>query len=131
MKTIIIGLTGPSGAGKSIVSQVADEFNISVIDADKLSHNVTKNNLQCIAKLSETFGPQILNPDGSINRKALADIAFSSQKNTNLLNNATHPFIKVELLRHIEEVRKQKPTAIILDAPTLFESGCDKGRKLY
>lgn len=126
MKTIIIGLTGPSGAGKSIVSQIADKFNIAIIDADKLSHEVTQSNSECIKALSNAFGPDILQPSGSIDRKALAKAAFSSNENTAMLNRITHPFIKAKLCQSIKATLKQNPTAIILDAPTLFESGCNE-----
>lgn len=112
-----IGLTGPTGAGKSTVSQVAESMGFQVIDCDKVARKATEKGSIGLLKLAAVFGDDILNSDDSLNRKVLAQKAFSSKENTELLNKTLLPYI-VELVE--KEIVSDK---VLLDAPTLFESG--------
>lgn len=117
---MIIGITGPSGSGKSIVCEMLGEkYGFFVIDCDKYARKAVCPEM--IKKLCDAFSKDILNSDGTLNRKALASIAFKSTENTELLNKITHPYI-IGLVT--ESIKKDGTT--VLDAPTLFESGlCD------
>lgn len=118
MKTVL-GLTGPTGAGKSTVSQVAESLGIMVIDCDKVARIAVEPGRSGLKAIIEVFGKTILNPDGTLNRKALAKAAFCDKEHTELLNKT--------LLPHIVKLIKEMMTEdkILLDAPTLFESGLD------
>ena len=118
----ILGLTGQTGAGKSTLHSVADEKGFYVIDCDKVSHCVLAFNEQLKAALCEAFGEDILT-EGVIDRKKLAKAAFSNKENTELLNKTALPFIINEINAIIE---KAESDYIMLDAPTLYESGADK-----
>lgn len=124
---MIIGLTGQSGAGKSTVSEILVQKGFYVIDCDKIAREVTKNGSSVVLKLAERFGSDILFDDNSLNRKKLAEKAFSSKENTKALNEITHPAIIGKIS---ESIKENKDEVIVLDAPTLFESGanmlCDK-----
>ena len=125
MKTIFIGLTGQTGAGKSTVSGFAEEMGYKIINADKVAREVMGNNSECVKRLAEIFGSDIINGDGSLNRKLLAQRAFSSRENTDILNNITHPAIIAKVREYIDMYAKESDV-IIFDAPQLFESGGDK-----
>ena len=117
--SFVIGLTGPTGAGKSSVTTVAEELGFKVVDCDKLARKAVERGSAGHGALMLTFGTEILNREGEINRKKLAEIAFSTPKNTELLNKTVLPYIMM-LVR--EEIDCDK---VLLDAPTLFESGAD------
>ncbi|MBE6788129.1 MAG: dephospho-CoA kinase [Ruminococcaceae bacterium] len=120
---MIIGLTGQTGAGKSTVCAFLKEKAIAVIDCDKVSREVTEKGSALLKKLADAFGADVLFKDGSLNRKCLAEKAFSSKEKTRLLNSITHPEILKAIKEKINELDAQN---ILLDAPTLFESGADK-----
>ncbi len=119
----ILGLTGQTGAGKSSAQQICRDNGYFVIDCDKLYHEITVAGSEIVAALTNTFSNSILNEDKSLNFKKLAEIAFASPENTEKLNNTVFPFIMYEVKKRIE---KTEAKLILLDAPTLFESGCDK-----
>ena len=117
----IIGLTGPTGSGKSYACLVAGTIkSLKVIDCDKIARKAVKKGTKGLDALVKVFSSGILKKDGTLNRRELARRAFSSPENTNLLNETIFPYI-TELIRG--ELTDNKN--ILLDAPTLFESGLD------
>ena len=125
MKKIFIGLTGQTGAGKSTVCEMAEGLSCSVINADKVAREVMGKNSDCLKRLAEFFGSDIILPDGNCNRKLLAKRAFASRENTDILNSITHPAI-IERVREYIDIYSKESDIIIFDAPQLFESGGDK-----
>ncbi len=119
--SIIIGLTGPTGAGKSSASAEAVKLGFKVIDCDKLARIAVEKGTKGLAAIVSAFGNGILNTDGTLNRKALAQKAFSTPQSTELLNKTLLPFI-AELIQ--SEIANEPK--VLLDAPTLFESGINK-----
>ncbi len=119
---LIVGLTGPTGSGKTTALQVAAEKGFTCIDCDKVAHSVTQNNTLCFNALITAFGQDIAE-NGILNRKKLAEKAFMSKENTLLLNETVLPFIVGEILFIIENSVGDK---ILLDAPTLVESGLNE-----
>lgn len=113
----MIGLTGPTGAGKSSLTVVAENLGYKVIDCDKTARRAVEKGTDGLKALTKVFGEDILLPDGELNRKALAKKAFATKENTKLLNKTLLPFI-VDLIK-----RECDEEYILLDAPTLFESG--------
>jgi len=122
----IIGLTGGSGAGKGEVCKAFLSFGIESIDTDKISREVTKKNSECLRELVEHFSGGILTAHGELDRKKLAETAFSSKKNHDMLNKITHKYILNETKRVMLDMEKAGSKAVIVDAPLLFESGFDK-----
>ncbi len=118
--SITVGLTGPSGAGKSMASAVAAEKGFFVIDCDKTARKAVEPGTPGLSALVSAFGKGILDAGGFLNRKELASAAFSSAEKTELLNKTLLPhiaaLIEPELCREY----------VLLDAPTLYESGLDK-----
>lgn len=118
----IIGLTGPTGSGKSSAVANTEKFGITVIDCDKTVHEIFRTDEDCKAALKTAFGEDIVK-NGEVDRKALAEIAFSTKENTLLLNETVFPFVTYRILADIDSA---KGNVILLDAPTLFESGIDE-----
>ena len=116
---MIIGLTGPTGAGKSSASSVAEKLGFKIIDCDKLARVAVEKGTDGLQSLVVAFGEDILNIDGTLNRKALAKKAFAEKEKTELLNKTILPHI-VKLVE-----KESVGDKILLDAPTLFESGID------
>lgn len=117
--SFVVGLTGPTGAGKSSVTAVAEQLGFKVIDCDMLARVAVQKGSDGLDDLVGVFGSDILNADGTLNRKALAEKAFSTSQNTELLNQTLLPHI-IGLVR--AEITDDM---VLLDAPTLYESGAD------
>ncbi len=122
----IIGLTGPSGSGKGLVSKELSRLGAAVIDADDVYHALIGTNTACTQELALQFGDQILNSDGGIDRKKLANIVFCRDEGRegrlSRLNSITHRHVLEELQHRIAQLESSCDT-VIVDAPTLIESG--------
>lgn len=116
----ILGLTGPTGSGKTTLSKAAADLGYTVLDCDIIARKAAEQE-NTLAALTTAFGQDILE-DGILNRKALAKKAFSSTNGTELLNKTMLPFV-VELIK--KEIENADSEKILLDAPTLYESGAD------
>lgn len=122
MKQRIIGLTGPTGSGKSEAARALAARGCVIVDADKTARLVTAEK-ECLQALAEVFGADILQADGTLNRKLLARRAFASQAQEQRLNAVTHPRILQRMEHDAQQALLQGAPAVILDAPLLFESG--------
>ena len=124
---MIIGLTGQTGAGKTLISSILEkQKGIAVIDCDKLARRVVMNGSECLLRLAIEFSPLIIDREGGLNRKKLGEIVFSDREKLNKLNEMIFPYILKDLEIIIEELKRQGAKTIVIDAPTLFESGADK-----
>ena len=121
----MIGLTGQSGAGKTTVSRVFSQNGFAVIDADIISREVTEKGQPCLTELSEAFGSDIINPDGTLNRKRLGSIVFFDREKLRQLNGIIYPYIIYRIISRIDELSEEGRELILLDAPTLFEANAD------
>ena len=124
-KKRVIGLTGQTGAGKTTVSSFAVELGCAVVDADKVAHEALAPGSDCLKRLAEIFGHDIIEKDGSCRRSVLAQRAFSDKKSTALLNSITHPWIIEKSGQYIRR-KLENNDIVIFDAPLLFESGGDR-----
>jgi dephospho-CoA kinase len=115
-----IGLTGGIGAGKSTVSATFSELGGIVVDGDVISREVVEPGTEGLAALVEAFGADILQPDGALNRPALAAVAFSDDEKRKTLNGIVHPLVG----RRREELIAAAPqdAVIVEDIPLLVES---------
>jgi dephospho-CoA kinase len=118
----VIGLTGPTGAGKSTVAAAFLKLGCAIVDADRVARDIVKD-ADCLSRLKEIFGEDIAAEDGTLDRRKLAERAFSTPENTKKLNDVTHPAIIRECKRQLAEAAEGDCKAVILDAPLLFESG--------
>jgi len=119
---MILGLTGKTGAGKSMVSSLLKERGCYIIDADKVAREVLFPDSPVIGKLKETFGEDIVKYNGEVDRKLLAQKAFSSREETEKLNAITHPAIREKILDEIEIAKIEEYEVCVIDAAALLES---------
>src|SRR6478735_3040378 len=117
---LMVGLTGGIGAGKSTVARMLADRGAIVIDADAIAREVVEPGMPTLDKLVERFGPQILQTDGSLDRPALAAVAFVDDATRKELEAITHPAIGAEFLRRVAEA--PPGSVVVHDVPLLVES---------
>ncbi len=123
---LILGLTGQSGAGKGYVAALFAKHHLPSIDCDAVSREVCAPNAPCTVALAQAFGSDVLDGQGALLRRELAKRAFATPEATETLNRVTHPFILDALHAKMATYEKQGCHALLLDAPTLLESGLDR-----
>jgi len=99
---VLIALTGGIGSGKSTVARRWVELGATEIDADVLAREVVSPGSTGLALVAKQFGSEVLAADGTLDRAALAKIAFSSEENRKLLENILHPLIQQLALEKVE-----------------------------
>ena len=122
----IIGLTGQTGAGKSTVCKALEKNGYFHVDADRVYRSLLTPRSELSEKLSKGFGEDILFPDGSLNRKALAKKAFKDPDSTRLLSEITHPAVIQRISEIIKEKEAENCKGVLIDAIGLFESGASE-----
>lgn len=116
-----VGLTGGIGSGKSAVAALLAGHGAVIIDADLLSRQAVEPGTPGLAQVVGEFGPEVLNPDGSLNRAALGEIVFADPDARGRLNAIVHPRVR-ELAVAAEQVAG--PDAIVVHViPLLVETG--------
>jgi len=123
MSAKVIGVTGPAGSGKSMVAQWFYEWGGRVIDADSIAHQALSFE-EVKSKLVEVFGRGLLEKD-IIARAALSALAFRDVESLKKLTDVLYPVITREVRNEIVELNAEGEEPIVLDAPTLFESGME------
>ncbi len=121
----VIGLTGSSGSGKSSVAALFTRQGFTVLDCDQFARAVLRPDTPCLADIFATFGQTVKNGDGGLNRAALAQIVFADPKELAKLNRIMYPQIITDLQQRLAQLQASGTDCVILDAPTLFESGAD------
>lgn len=114
-----IGLTGGIGSGKSLVGKFFSELGVPVIDADLISHQITRPGHIAFEKIIVFFGSSILNSDGSLNRAALKKLIFEDSTKRAWLEKLLHPLIRAEMAKQIEN--SNYPYCIVM-IPLLAEA---------
>lgn len=123
----IIGLTGGIACGKSTVAKILRDLGAIIIDADKISRDIMEPKGYILQKISNEFGKNIINEDGSLNRKMLGDIVFNDKNKLNILNSITHNEIKKRIYENIENIKKNgEEKIVVIDAPLLIETNLNE-----
>ena len=116
-----VGLTGGIGAGKSTVARRLAEHGATIVDADALAREVLAPGTEGLAAVTARFGAGVLRPDGSLDRAALARLAFADDESRRALEAITHPRIAdrtAELFAAAAE-----DAVVVHDVPLLVEKG--------
>ena len=123
---MIYGLTGGIGAGKSAVANILKEKGYRVLNADDISREVTQKDSPLLRLLVKAFGIEIIQEDGELNRRKLAEIAFSDKDKTRRLNELMQTAILVRAIEKVSRLRfLHKDDVIFFEVPLLFEAGWD------
>jgi dephospho-CoA kinase len=120
-----VGLTGGIGSGKSEVSSRLAALGAVVVDADRAARAVVEPGTPGLGRIAQTFGPEVLQADGALDRAKLAEIVFGDEGALAKLNEIVHPLVR-EWMRAAEaaavESRGDK-VVVVHDIPLLVESG--------
>ena len=116
-----VGLTGGIASGKSTVSAILAELGAVIIDGDKLAREVVEPGTHGLAQVVEAFGPDILLPDGGMDRAKVGQIVFNDEAKRKLLEGIVHPLV-FERYAALEASAPQDGI-VIHDIPLLAESG--------
>ena len=122
---LMVGLTGGIGAGKSVVAARLAELGAIVIDSDRLAREVVEPGTDGLREVVEEFGPEVLGPDGALDRPALGRLVFRDQAARRRLEAIVHPRVRA---RSAELIAAAPPDAVVVnDIPLLVESGIGAG----
>ncbi|MDX3518171.1 dephospho-CoA kinase [Streptomyces scabiei] len=116
-----VGLTGGIGAGKSEVSRLLVECGAVLIDADRIAREVVAPGTPGLAAVVETFGEDVLAPDGGLDRPRLGSLVFADPAKLAALNAIVHPLVGVRS-RELEESAAED-SVVVHDVPLLAENG--------
>ena len=120
----VIGITGSSGSGKSTITKIlSEELEAKIINADEVVKQMQEKDSEYYRKIVDLFGANILQEDGSLNRKKIAEIIFRDENKKEKLDKLTFKYVVEEIRQQVE---KAKEEYIIIDAPLLIESGLNK-----
>ena len=120
----VIGLTGGIASGKSTAAEYLEKLGAYVIDADLLGHRVYEPGTVAFAEVVATFGRDVVDADGNIDRKILGGKVFGQPQNLEKLTNIVWPEIRRMAKAEIETAHKADPTrVVVLEAAVLFEAG--------
>lgn len=118
-----MGLTGGIATGKSAVSSLLISSNIPVIDADVLAREVVKPGTRALKAIVSTFGTEILQEDGTLDRKKLGSIIFNDREKRRLVNNIIHPAVRRATFWRLLGYWFRGYKYCVLDIPLLIEGG--------
>ena len=122
----IIGITGPTGSGKSVLTEHLKKKGYPCIDADEVYHSMLIPPSPCLDAIRKNFGDEVFTPDGSLDRAALGSVVFNVPQKLELLNSTVLGIVIDRIRQTVNELKSQGHSAVIIDAPTLIESGFHK-----
>ncbi len=117
-----LGLTGGIASGKTTAANFLKSIGAKIIDADKIAHKIMEPDGPAYSDIVQFFGNNILDDDGSINRKKLGEIVFNNSELRQKLEKITHPIILNKIKTRLKE---NADNNTVLVAPLLFEVGID------
>ena len=120
---ILVGLTGGISTGKSVVSMMFAHLGARVIDADVLAREVVAPGQPAHAAIVAEFGPDVLQPDGYLDRKRLGAIVFGDPERRRRLEAITHPAVRQRQQRILSVLEEEEFEGVVIwDVPLLFET---------
>lgn len=132
----VIGITGGVGSGKSrVLSYMEEVYGVVVCQADHIAWELQEPGQKCYLQIVEHFGKDILNDDGTINRRKLGEIVFGNQDELFALNKIMHPAVKETIVNRIQTECKKGSKYFVIEAALLLEDGynqiCDEMWYIY
>lgn len=123
---MIIGLTGGIGTGKSTVSDYLSKKEYLILDADAISRQMTQKGQPALQEIGSTFGFELIDDKGNLDRQALGNIVFTDRKKLDLLQKIITNKVVEYIDEKIEELKKTSSANLVfIDAPLLYECGMD------
>lgn len=118
----IIGITGGVGSGKSrVLGYMEQQHGAYICQADHVAWELQLPGEGCYEKIVQTFGREIVQEDGRIDRPKLGSIVFGDAEKLQVLNDIMHPAVKEEIRRRIQKQEETGTTLFVLEAALLIE----------
>jgi dephospho-CoA kinase len=122
----IVGLTGGIASGKSTLAATLRARGVPVVDADALARAAVAPGSPALAEIARAFGPGVLAPDGSLDRKRMGALAFSDEGARRRLEAITHPAVRHAMAEETARIAAQGHDLAFYDVPLLFEVGLER-----
>lgn len=122
---LVIGLTGGIGTGKSEIARLLQSLGAAVINADQVGHEAYAPDSESWHEVVATFGEDILQPSGEIDRRKLGAIVFADPQQLTKLNGIMHPRMARMVADRIQVLREEGVQVVVVEAALLFEAGWD------
>jgi dephospho-CoA kinase len=122
--TLTVGLTGNIGTGKSTVARMLADLGAEAVDADQVTREVMRAGTPVHAAIVEAFGPEVLAPDGEIDRKRLGEVVFADPAALARLESIVHPATIEAVARR---VAASDARVVVIEAIKLIEAGMADG----
>ncbi|HXU70842.1 MAG TPA: dephospho-CoA kinase [Polyangia bacterium] len=123
----VVGLTGGIATGKSTAARVLSELGARVIDADAIAREIVAPGQPALAEIVQTFGREMLLPDGTLDRKRMGAVVFADADKRRALNAITHPRIAMETQARLARLRDEGTPVAVYEAALLVENGVHRG----
>ena len=121
----VIGLTGGIATGKSTFAALLRARGAPVVDADALARAVVEPGTPALSEIVRAFGPDVLRPDGTLDRKRVADRVFADPSARRTLEAITHPAVRRAMLTETRRLAGEGHALAFYDTPLLYEVGLD------
>lgn len=115
----VVAITGGIGSGKTTVANQFAELGIEVVDADVIAREVVEPGTPALAAIATHFGPEVITPDGQLDRRRLRERVFTDPQAKGWLNALLHPLIRTEMQRQCAATRS--PYCLLV-VPLLVEN---------
>ena len=116
---LVIGLTGGIASGKSAVAHLFAELGISIIDTDRIAHQLVEPGQPALESIIKHFGPAIVDHEGKLNRQRLREIIFANPSDKQWLESLLHPLIRTATAEQIQHATSGYCIVVI---PLLYET---------
>lgn len=123
---ITIGLTGGIASGKSKVAEILSTHGAKIIDADKIAHQTYEPGAQGFDQVVHTFGKEIIDSQGNIDREILGKLAFESPESLSKLTSIVWPLTKERITNLKLELEEKGTKVAVLEAAVLYEAGWEE-----
>ena len=117
----IIGLSGGIGSGKTTVRKLLEKLGAQTVCADEVVHELQAPGQPLLKELARTFGEEIIQADGALDRKALGDVVFNDAAARAKLGAIMHPPVVAEIVRRAQHAAQSGTPLVAVDIPLLFE----------
>ena len=124
---LLIGITGGIACGKTEVAKVFERKGAIILSGDQIGKEVVEKDKKVLKELVRAFGQDILNKNGTLNRRKLGEIAFAARESKDKLNQIVHPRLLKELRKRIQVLKKnRKDAVVVVDAALIVEWGLEE-----
>ncbi len=122
----VVGLTGGIASGKSTFAGALRALGVPVVDADALARAAVAPGTDTLAEIALAFGPDVLGPDGALDRKRLGAVVFADAAQRRRLEAITHPAVRRSMAEETTRLAAEGHALVFYDTPLLYEVGLDR-----